>query len=228
MVSPTPSLRAARTGPRHGGLRLTGNLARNHRYPRDGPKAFTRSPAIVRNFLKYSSLKPARRRPSRAWRSLLAPRRAQRPLSRAWFGGWVMALHHVEDRCGLRRSQRTQGDAERATQGARRLRILHPQHAQARQGYPRRRLGLLGGERPNSGAPAHQGLPRRSSTGAAGPAVLVSFEAKLTPTRWQPHRPFRGWRYLEPKEVPKDLPKGAKAKGLPPKMEAELRELGLI
>ncbi len=60
------------------------------------------------------------------------------------------------------------------------------------------------------------------------PAVLVSFEAKLTPTRWQPHRPFRGWRYLESKEVPKDLPKGAKPRGLPPKMEAELRELGLI
>jgi len=59
-------------------------------------------------------------------------------------------------------------------------------------------------------------------------AVLITFEAKLTPTAWHPHRPFRGWRYLEPKEAPKDLPKGAKAKGLPPKMEAELRELGLL
>jgi len=60
------------------------------------------------------------------------------------------------------------------------------------------------------------------------PAVLVRFEAKLTRTEWRPHRPFRGWRYLEPKAVPKDLPKGGKAKGLPPKMEAELRELGLL
>jgi hypothetical protein len=60
------------------------------------------------------------------------------------------------------------------------------------------------------------------------PAVLVTFEAKLTPTQWRPQRPFRGWRYLEPKEAPKDAPKGAKAKGLPPKMEAELRELGLL
>lgn len=60
------------------------------------------------------------------------------------------------------------------------------------------------------------------------PAVLVLFEARLTPTQWRPHRAFRGWRYLEPKEAPKDLPKGAKAKGLPPKMEAELRELGLL
>ena len=60
------------------------------------------------------------------------------------------------------------------------------------------------------------------------PAVLVTFEAKLTLTQWRPQRPFRGWRYLEPKEAPKDLPKVAKAKGLPPKMEAELRELGLL
>ena len=59
-------------------------------------------------------------------------------------------------------------------------------------------------------------------------AVLITFEAKLTPTDWRPHRPFRGWRYLESKEAPKDLPKGAKTKGLPPKMEAELRELGLL
>jgi hypothetical protein len=60
------------------------------------------------------------------------------------------------------------------------------------------------------------------------PAVLVLLEAKVTPTAWRPHRPFRGWRYLEPDEVPKDLAKGAKPKGLPPKMEAELRELGLL
>jgi hypothetical protein len=60
------------------------------------------------------------------------------------------------------------------------------------------------------------------------PAVLVTFEAKVTPTQWRPHRAFRGWRYLDSKDAPRDLPKGAKAKGLPPKMEAELRELGLI
>jgi hypothetical protein len=61
------------------------------------------------------------------------------------------------------------------------------------------------------------------------PAVLVSFEAKLTPTDWRPHRPFRGWRYLDPKEAPKDMRKGAKAaKGMPAKMAAELRELGLL
>jgi hypothetical protein len=60
------------------------------------------------------------------------------------------------------------------------------------------------------------------------PAVLISFEAKLTLTDWRPHRPFRGWRYLETGDAPKDSPKGAKTKGFPPKMEAELRELGLL
>lgn len=60
------------------------------------------------------------------------------------------------------------------------------------------------------------------------PAVLVAFGAKLTPTAWRPHRPFRGWRYLEAKDAPKDMAKGAKTKGLPPKMAAELRELGLL
>ena len=60
------------------------------------------------------------------------------------------------------------------------------------------------------------------------PALLVKLEAKLTPTQWRPHRPFQGWRYLEPKDAPKDLPKGGKTTDLPPKMEAELRELGLL
>jgi hypothetical protein len=60
------------------------------------------------------------------------------------------------------------------------------------------------------------------------PAVLITFEAKLTPTDWRPHRPFRGWRYLNPTEAPKDMPKGAKTPDLPPKMLAELRELGLL
>lgn len=60
------------------------------------------------------------------------------------------------------------------------------------------------------------------------PATLVKLEAKLTPTQWRPHRPFQGWRYLEPKDAPKDMARGGKTTGLPPKMEAELRELGLL
>lgn len=60
------------------------------------------------------------------------------------------------------------------------------------------------------------------------PAVLVVFEAKLTPTDWRPRRPFRGWRYLEPAEAPKDIPQSSAGGDMPPKMAAELRELGLL
>ena len=60
------------------------------------------------------------------------------------------------------------------------------------------------------------------------PAVLVKLEAKVTPTQWRPHRAFQGWRYFDPKDAPKDLPKGAKTDNMPAEMAAELRELGLL
>ncbi|MCB1502562.1 MAG: DUF1489 family protein, partial [Bauldia sp.] len=49
----------------------------------------------------------------------------------------------------------------------------------------------------------------------------------LTPTEWQPKRPFQGWRYYDPKDVPPDL--GGKRKGdLPAALRAELASLGLM
>ncbi len=42
---------------------------------------------------------------------------------------------------------------------------------------------------------------------------------------------FQGWRYLKPEEAPGDLAAGADAEidaDMPPEMQAELRELGLI
>ncbi|MFT0861048.1 DUF1489 family protein [Ancylobacter sp. G4_0304] len=44
----------------------------------------------------------------------------------------------------------------------------------------------------------------------------------------RPHRPFQGWRYLQPKEAPADLGAGGAAPVLPEEMRRELRSLGLI
>lgn len=60
------------------------------------------------------------------------------------------------------------------------------------------------------------------------PAVLVKLEAKWHPTVGVPRRAFQGWRYLEPDEVPDDLPKSVRGKDMPPAMARELRELGLL
>ncbi len=60
------------------------------------------------------------------------------------------------------------------------------------------------------------------------PAVLVKLEAKIVPTDGQPRRAFQGWRYLLPDEAPRDRPKSARGKEIPPAMARELRELGLL
>ena len=45
----------------------------------------------------------------------------------------------------------------------------------------------------------------------------------------QPRRPFQGWRYLDPKDAPADLPEGYSTEDDPPaEMLAELKELGLL
>jgi hypothetical protein len=64
---------------------------------------------------------------------------------------------------------------------------------------------------------------------AGRPYVIVEFERRLLPVLPRRHRPFQGWRYLDGKNAPPDLPKGARADDeLPPALAEELRELGLL
>jgi len=51
-------------------------------------------------------------------------------------------------------------------------------------------------------------------------------EPKLVATDWQPRRAFQGWRYFDPKDVPRDAGVRSGQK-LPPALAAELAELGL-
>lgn len=53
-------------------------------------------------------------------------------------------------------------------------------------------------------------------------------DPELHRTEAVPRRPFQGWRYLEPGETPRDLPKArASEPGLPPKLMAALAEIGV-
>ena len=57
----------------------------------------------------------------------------------------------------------------------------------------------------------------------------VPWAIELVPTMPTSYRPFQGWRYLDGGDAPKDLAKAGKgAAKMPPKMLAELRELGLL
>ena len=49
----------------------------------------------------------------------------------------------------------------------------------------------------------------------------------LVRTEWQPKRPFQGWRYYDPGDVPPDLD-GTRRDDLPPALRAELASLGLM
>jgi hypothetical protein len=54
-------------------------------------------------------------------------------------------------------------------------------------------------------------------------------DTTVVQTRWQPRRPFQGWRYLKQEDAPADLGKGASGvRDMPKKLRAELAELGLL
>jgi hypothetical protein len=54
------------------------------------------------------------------------------------------------------------------------------------------------------------------------------FDPALVLVRPQPRRAFQGWRYLDPKDAPPDLPRGRRSGDLPPRLRAELAALGLL
>jgi hypothetical protein len=57
---------------------------------------------------------------------------------------------------------------------------------------------------------------------------LVSYGARLVPTVLRRQRAFQGWRYLVEEDAPEDRPPGTRENALPPAMERDLRELGLL
>ena len=57
----------------------------------------------------------------------------------------------------------------------------------------------------------------------------IVLEPKVVLVAPRPFRAFQGWRYLAPKDAPRDLDKAAPgAADMPEKMRRELRELGLM
>ena len=71
----------------------------------------------------------------------------------------------------------------------------------------------------------------RQVTGADGiERCEIVFDPAVILTEWQPKRPFQGWRYLAPKDAPRDLDAlgGSGGDELPAALKAELAELGLL
>ena len=59
------------------------------------------------------------------------------------------------------------------------------------------------------------------------PHCALVYEPRLVPVMRRSHRPFQGWRYLDPKDAPPDV-RDIKAGNLPEKLKLELAELGLL
>ena len=60
------------------------------------------------------------------------------------------------------------------------------------------------------------------------PHCGIVYDPKLFVTVRRFHRPFQGWRYLEPKDAPPDIRDLKGGKNLPEALKIELAELGLL
>ena len=57
----------------------------------------------------------------------------------------------------------------------------------------------------------------------------ITLDCKPVLVEPRPYRAFQGWRYLDPKDAPRDLDRAAPgAKAMPEPMRRELRDLGLL
>jgi hypothetical protein len=68
----------------------------------------------------------------------------------------------------------------------------------------------------------------RAVTRDGVPHCALVLEKALVPTERRFHRAFQGWRYLDPKDAPRDLGRRGRMSELPEALHAELAQLGLI
>ncbi len=64
-----------------------------------------------------------------------------------------------------------------------------------------------------------------------GTQCAIITDSQVIQTIIKPKRPFQGWRYLKPADVPKDRGiylGGGEREEIPPEMEEELKEAGLL
>lgn len=77
---------------------------------------------------------------------------------------------------------------------------------------------------------ARQSILRLDEVQGADGITRCAFvlDPQVVRTEPVPRRPFQGWRYLDPRETPRDLRQGPAAEpGLPPSLMAALAEIGL-
>lgn len=71
-------------------------------------------------------------------------------------------------------------------------------------------------------------LELRAITYDGTPHCGLVIEQELVRVVPRRHRPFQGWRYLDAKDAPRDLVKGAVDAEMPEELRRELAELGLV